>query len=219
MFAPWVTTSVPHQVNRTRIAITVTDGILETVDTNAVISVISTNHPPTATADSINRQSTNSIKVLASTLVGNDSDPDGDALTVVGLSDAQPLGASVSLSGGWIIYEPPVGSTNAGSFKYTASDGYGGMASSSVAVTVTVPVAGGGDTSRNAVGIQVTANVVGIKFQGIPNRKYRVEYTEKLNPPNTVWSVLTHTTADSRGRIVAEDIAGTAARFYRTVAE
>jgi len=66
----------------------------------------------------------------------NDSDPDGDALTVTGSTDGAHGTVSCDLTG-LCFYTPASGYTGPDSFTYTISDGHGGTATGTVAVTVT----------------------------------------------------------------------------------
>ncbi len=96
------------------------------------------NTAPTALDDvaSTPRGQAVSIDVLA-----NDSDPDGDALSITTLG--QPANGSVSLVAGKVNYTPAAGFSGADSFNYTISDGQGHSASANVQVTVTAsPPAG-----------------------------------------------------------------------------
>ena len=56
-----------------------------------------------------------------------------------------------------------------------------------------------------------------IRFQGVPERTYRVDYTESLTAPN--WRTLGIPTAGGNGsfEIIDRPIAGSPARFYRSV--
>jgi len=56
-----------------------------------------------------------------------------------------------------------------------------------------------------------------IRFQGVPERTYRVEYTESLTAPN--WRTLGMRTAGANGsfEIIDLPIADSPARFYRSV--
>ena len=73
----------------------------------------------------------NAIDVLA-----NDSDPDGDVLTV--LSFTQPANGVVTFSGvpGVLHYRANVGFCGLDTFTYTVSDGRGGTATATVTVNV-----------------------------------------------------------------------------------
>lgn len=74
-----------------------------------------------------------SINVLA-----NDNDPDGDLLTVTAAASGQH-GSVVVNNDSSITYTPAAGFTGSDSFTYTVSDGRGGTATASVAVTVLNP--------------------------------------------------------------------------------
>lgn len=79
----------------------------------------------TVDADSVD----NAFDVLA-----NDSDADGDPLTIVSVS--APANGQVSISGDQVLYTPNAGFTGTDSFSYTVDDGFGGQASATVTVTV-----------------------------------------------------------------------------------
>jgi len=92
-----------------------------------------------------------SLKIAASTLLANDTDPDtGDHLAVVSVSETSAGGAAVSLSGTDIIYDPTsaavlhalgAGQIFTDSFTYTIDDSHGATASA----TVTLVIAGVND--------------------------------------------------------------------------
>ena len=56
-----------------------------------------------------------------------------------------------------------------------------------------------------------------VRFQGVPERTYRIEYTESLTAPN--WRTLSVLTAGANGgiEIIDRPLAGSPARFYRSV--
>ena len=94
--------------------------------------VTGTNDAPLALADrtTISEDGTAIIAVAA-----NDRDPDmGDILNVVGASGA--LHGTVSYSGGAVTYRPTANFAGTDSFSYVVSDGKGGFATGSVAVTL-----------------------------------------------------------------------------------
>ena len=94
------------------------------------------NRPPVAANDAFSvafNSSANQLDVLA-----NDSDPDGDALTIT--SVGAPTHGTAAVSGGKISYTPTSGFSGADTFTYAVSDGKGGTASASVTVTVQGPV-------------------------------------------------------------------------------
>ncbi len=119
-----------------------------------------TNQAPVANNDSAttSRDTSVDIDVLA-----NDSDPNGDPLSIVSLT--QPSEGSTSVVAGKVRYVPPAGWTGSTSFTYSASDGtlQSGVATVSVTVTQTnqPPTANNDSASTNedtAVDINVLGN-------------------------------------------------------------
>ena len=97
-------------------------------------------------------------------VLGNDSDADGDALTLATVS-APAHGTATANADGTVAYTPAGNYSGADSFSYTVNDGQGGSATAVVTVTVTgindAPVAGNDSASTNedtAVVIAVLAN-------------------------------------------------------------
>ena len=90
------------------------------------------NQGPNATDDAITvdfESSANLVDVLA-----NDSDPEGDTLTITAVS--APAHGTAVITSGAISYTPAAGYSGPDGFTYTISDGRGGTATASVAVTV-----------------------------------------------------------------------------------
>ena len=119
------------------------------------------NTAPVATADSANTTSPNAVTV---NLLTNDTDEDGDTLSVT--ANTAPANGSVTISGGSATYTPVAGFSGTDAFGYTVSDGKGGSATGAVTITVapkpnTPPVAdadSASTTSPNAVTVNLLAN-------------------------------------------------------------
>jgi hypothetical protein len=92
------------------------------------------NLAPTATNDSASLEANSSLPI---DVLANDSDPDGDTLTVTGFT--QGTSGSVTGNGSSVTYTPGPDFTGNDSFSYTIDDGFYGMATASVSVTVTAP--------------------------------------------------------------------------------
>src|SRR5205807_2335148 len=117
---------------------------------------ITVNAPPTAANDSYTVQrssSNNSLSVLA-----NDSDPNGDPLTITAVGT--PAHGTASIGSGVILYTPTAGYAGPDSFTYTISDGKGGTASATVSILVNSPPVAVNDSftvqrnsSNNALGV------------------------------------------------------------------
>ncbi|WP_238364461.1 Ig-like domain-containing protein [Mesobacterium pallidum] len=100
------------------------------------------NEPPVATDDT---DTTYPMTPIVVDVLGNDTDPDGDPLTVTAVTTPANGTASI-LPDGTILYTPNTGFLGDDTFEYTVSDGNGGTDTASV--TVTVSETGGGDEGR-----------------------------------------------------------------------
>jgi outer membrane protein OmpA-like peptidoglycan-associated protein len=100
--------------------------------------------------------SSNALSVLA-----NDTDPEGDTLTIVSVTN--PAHGTVSISGGALSYTPNPGYLGTDMFQYTIKDTYGAQDSATVSVTVVgdndLPVAVD-DFAVTAKNTAVTINVL-----------------------------------------------------------
>ena len=90
------------------------------------------NRNPVATADSAV-----TLKGIATTIavLANDSDPDGNTLTIASVTPPAHGTATINASG-TITYTSVSGYAGSDSFTYTVSDGHGGTATATVSVTV-----------------------------------------------------------------------------------
>jgi len=105
----------------------------------AASKVIAYNRPPVAAADSasvVGGSPATAVVVLA-----NDSDPDGDPLTIVAVTQGAHGQVAIVSNGAGLTYRPAAGYTGADSFTYTVRDGRGGSATATVSITVTEPPA------------------------------------------------------------------------------
>jgi Ca2+-binding RTX toxin-like protein len=98
-----------------------------------------TNQPPVANTDSATTAQNTAVTLEASTLLANDTDANGDRLSLTEVSNA--VNGSVTFSNGNVIFTPSTNFTGNASFNYSISDGKGGTASGLVNVTVD-PVVG-----------------------------------------------------------------------------
>ncbi len=77
-------------------------------------------------------------------VLDNDSDPDGQVLTITGVSN--PAHGTAKIEGNQIRYTPNAGFNGQDSFIYTVSDGNGGIRSASVTITVGSGISNGAAT-------------------------------------------------------------------------
>ncbi|MBD2068139.1 tandem-95 repeat protein [Leptolyngbya sp. FACHB-671] len=92
------------------------------------------NIPPVAVPDAATTTSGNAVTTV--NVLTNDTDLNGDALTVSSFTQATN-GTVVNNNNGTFTYTPAAGFSGADSFTYTANDGKGGTSVGTVAVTVT----------------------------------------------------------------------------------
>lgn len=91
------------------------------------------NRPPIANNDSATTGASNSSTI---SVLSNDSDPDGDPLTITSVSAVSGGGTATIMYGAWIRFDAP-SDPGTKTFTYTISDGRGGTASATVTVEVT----------------------------------------------------------------------------------
>ncbi|MEG4279080.1 cadherin-like domain-containing protein [Microcoleus sp. MON1_C1] len=93
-----------------------------------------TNQPPVANSDSATTAQNTAVTLEASTLLANDTDANGDSLSLTGVSNA--VNGSVTFSNSNVIFTPSTNFTGNASFNYSISDGQGGTSSATVGVAV-----------------------------------------------------------------------------------
>jgi serine protease AprX len=123
------------QVGANSVALKVSDPGGLSATQNFSIQVTNVNDPPVASNDAYGMISGGTLAVAEAGVLGNDSDPDGDAL--VALLASGPAKGSLSLNpSGGFVYTPVAGFAGTDTFTYLANDG----AVSSPAATVTITV-------------------------------------------------------------------------------
>ena len=127
------------------------------------------NEAPVANADAATVDEDDAVAV---DVLGNDTDPDGDALSVSGVGSA--LNGDVTNNGDDVTYTPNANYCGADSFEYTVSDGNGGSDTGTVNVTVDcvndLPVAVDDSASvgvGGSVDIAVLANDMDVDGSGM----------------------------------------------------
>ncbi|MBN2817221.1 MAG: tandem-95 repeat protein, partial [Campylobacterales bacterium] len=113
------------------VTVIATDGVNPATSQSFAWSV--TNPAPTALDDGVIEITEDTATVI--TVLNNDSDPDGDTLSVISVT--QPSNGVVSLVNGIITYTPSANYNGADSFTYTISDGEGGVDTATVTLNVT----------------------------------------------------------------------------------
>jgi VCBS repeat-containing protein len=119
------------------------------------------NNAPVAANDAASTVKNTSVIISVLT---NDSDPDGDTLTIADATDPAKGTIQVSADGKTITYMPKNNDTGTYSFTYTISDGNGGTATATVMVTVAAgannPPVAANDSATTKASTAVTVNVL-----------------------------------------------------------
>jgi len=121
-------------------AVTVTDAAGATGAVTIIVTVNAVNDAPVAVNDTA--ATPQDTPVVTGNVLTNDTDVDGDVLSVSASDPASVQGGTVVDNGdGTFTYTPPAGFSGTDSFTYTANDSNGGTAVGTVNVTVNAPAA------------------------------------------------------------------------------
>ncbi len=134
--------------------VTDTDGHVEQgTITIRILAATDTNQAPVARADVAR---TGSGLQMSLNVVGNDFDPDGDSLSLVGVSN--PAHGDAFISGNSVYYTPDTGFSGVETIGYTIRDGHGLTATGTLSVWV--------DTSNSSAGRPVPHTDFFYVYQG-----------------------------------------------------
>ncbi|GLU36410.1 retention module-containing protein [Pseudomonas sp. NBRC 100443] len=97
---------------------------------HSVLGGSSLSHP---LAELVTNEDT-ALTIAANTLLGNDSDVDGDSLSILSVQGA--VNGTVKLENGNVVFTPAKDVNGTGSFTYTVSDGHGGTSTATVTVGI-----------------------------------------------------------------------------------
>ena len=123
-----------------------------TVSTTFDVIVKPINDPPVAVNDNYTVLGNTTLTVnAASGVLNNDSDVEGDTLTVTGVISGPTVGTVILNPDGSFDYTPPTGFSGTASFEYEVSDGNGGFATATAFIDVSEPVTGPLDAMDDAV--------------------------------------------------------------------
>ena len=138
----------PQGAANVTVRVTASDGRASVSD-DVLIAVLAGNRAPTAANDGVYVvKGGDPLTILGSSLLANDADLDGDALTVVAVTGASK--GAVRLEGGNVVYTPTVGYQGRDRVTYTVSDGKGGTAEAFADIAVTDPYVGWVQASAGA---------------------------------------------------------------------
>mgnify|MGYP000337762166 CR=1 FL=1 len=170
------------------------------------------NTTPSAGADGLVRYASSGVKVRIASLLKNDSDADGDAISLLSFETQTKNGATISSNSGWLIYSPAPGFTDTDSFSYVIADS-GGLEATG---TVTIATEETASATPNLGGSKILPDGERkVRLRGIPGRTYIIESATTLEASS--WQTLTKLTATRSGELDFTNATTTnaAASFYR----
>ncbi|MGE4108506.1 MAG: Ig-like domain-containing protein [Bacteriovoracia bacterium] len=141
---------------------TISDGRGEIATSSVTVSILPLpNRAPVAVNDTVTVLPSQAILI---SVLANDSDPDGDALTLMSIT--APGRGTAAISGSQVSYLAPATPNVSTTFTYVASDGRGGTATGTVTVNISAnpnrPPVAQNDASTvvygQSVSVQVLAN-------------------------------------------------------------
>ncbi|WP_413205424.1 tandem-95 repeat protein [Rhodospirillum sp. A1_3_36] len=113
----------------------VTDDHGQTSQGTVTLTIVGANDAPIVVDDAQVAVKNTSRTILAEDLLANDSDIDGDTLTIASVTSVS--GGTVTLDGaGNVLFVPDTGFSGTATFTYTVSDGHGGTGTALVSVEV-----------------------------------------------------------------------------------
>ena len=131
------------------------------------------------------------------------TDADGDAVTLTSAGPPSLNGGSAVINAGSLVYTPPGGFSGNDSFAITLTDARGASIPATVTVSVAAAVAAGqGNIAVNPPRLNVMpGGAIGVRFQGIPGRNYRIDRSTDL----ASWQALVTVTAGATGEVSYTD--------------
>jgi hypothetical protein len=144
-----------------------------------------------------------------SQILTNDSDPDGDTLTITAVSSVSAYGGLLTNNSTSLTYSPPEGQLSLDRFAYIVSDGRGGETVGLITVNFLTP------NALTIGGTSVTHTGATITFGGVPDATYNIQASTDL----IHWTTIATVVATPEGVVQYLDTASTEMphRFYRAV--
>lgn len=176
-----------------------------------IFGALPPNRPPVAPDRQAATPQGHALHLAIEKLLAGASDPDGDTLSISGVSATSTNGGIVSLTASDIVFEPDAGFFGNDRFSYTVADGRGGV----TVVQVDVNVVPEDQISPNIIMAPVILpnGHFYVGFAGIPFFSYTIQYSAHIEGP---WTTLTNISAGTNGLFDFEDPSeNVPARFYR----
>ncbi|MBK5921282.1 hypothetical protein CCR80_09595 [Rhodothalassium salexigens] len=146
------------------------------------ITVLPPNRAPTAVADTAQTFEGETLSAPLSSLLANDSDPDGDALTVVAMT-AQ-AGGAIDLDGASFTYTPKAGFFGTEVITYTLADGRGGTDTGTLTVSVLSDGSVIGTASPDTIDVSGATQSTTVQARGGPDDVTGSPFDDRISGEN-----------------------------------
>ena len=100
------------------------DGTLQTAPVTVSLTVAHVNHVPIVNADAVAMSAGGTLTIPVANLLANDTDSDGDPLSVIGVAQGSNPHGTVQLANGVVTYTPSPGFSGSDTFTYAVTDGH-----------------------------------------------------------------------------------------------
>jgi len=136
-----------------------------------------------------------SLQIPYADILALASDPDGDPLSLIEVSENTANGGDVLMGGGVVIFNAPVGYVGTDTFELTVTDGNGGNASANLTVNIV-------ESDSAIAGAPIVMNHGNsgehdFDFDGVPNLEYQLQ--RSLDMEN--WESIATVKADASGHV------------------
>lgn len=205
-------TAAPGTAGNYPLVLTASNGVNPSAQQNFTLVI---NTAPIARGDRFATPPNTAVSFPAARLLLNDTDPDGDALSVSAVDAASAASGTVQLQSGNLLYTPASGFQGEDSFRYTVSDGRGGLAIGLVQVSVGT----GTLASPTLSSVQRELGGTRVRWFELTTRNFRVEYSDTLTGTWTPFPA--PVTSNSSGLLEFFDatLPAPTRRFYRAVSQ
>lgn len=175
---------------------------------------VATNYPVTVVSNNI-------IEVPISVLLSTATDPDGDAISFVSVAGTSAQNGIAERVGNWVAYKPPAGFTGGDSITWVMQDSEGEQGAGTILAQVTAPLPPPNQPSLNLISITFDtapgATDATLRFAGLPQATYLVQYTGSLMPPVTWTDLGVSSVTNGVFTIVDPTARNASQRYYRTI--
>jgi hypothetical protein len=178
----------------------------------SAVATLTVNRRPIAGDNGASTAMNTPVTISLIKLLNNDSDPDGDPISIAAFASPTVNGGSVIQNGNSVTYTPPAGFTGTDTFVYTLRDNRGGSNTAAVVVFIyagTLPPQNSGLMMPVPGGLR-------IRFAGIPGNTYRIQRATTLGPLAD-WMTLQTLVAPVHGIMEFVDTDNLSNAFYRTL--